>query len=349
MFCHNCKSEIIVNSQNCPNCGYSIMTVDSENQANTQSQYSSNTNNNEAFKNLPYQISSIKSDMMFGLLGHIGAFFLPIVVVIGIIYTLKTPQRVIELFNKLNIDASSVNNFAKGYKTFWYSFLGLVILSSFSIVYIYATATEEPSESLLMILFGIIGAGLAACLCVLIWGLVVWIKTNSQLNELLNSDICKNIQSNQTANVQVSAQNVTASNIKSIENAKNLLVVALILNALTCLTSSVLFWIIGLIVTIISVIKVKRIYDENNQNFNSIKLYFSIYFIYELLVVLTSIFVYISYLNTDRTLGVIKYFLNYIQGYPMGVLIGIVVFSIVHLWGYMLWKKTRKILDTLKK
>ena len=112
MFCPNCKSEIIENSQNCPNCGYSIMSEDSENQANTQSQYSSNTNNNEAFKNLPYQISSIKSDMMFGLLGHIGAIFLPIVVVIGIIYTLKTPQRVIELFNKLNIDASSVNNFA---------------------------------------------------------------------------------------------------------------------------------------------------------------------------------------------------------------------------------------------
>jgi hypothetical protein len=358
MFCPNCKNEIVENSKFCTNCGHPIAADNATNNPNTSY---SNANYSGIPKNLSFQISAIRSDMMFALLGHIASFIMPILIVIGIIFTLKTSPKVIDLFDKLNIDSNSVKKFAKGYITYWYSFLGLVILCSFVIVYLFSTA-DNPPEYALGLLFSIIGLGFLVGVVIFIWGLVLWSKTYSKLNELLNSDLClntrpinPNYQSNQPVdgNTQVSFQDNAAANetkrkLQEIKGAKDQMLIALILNVVSCFLSTPFIWIPALGFTIYSLIKVKRVYADNNQNFAGIKFFFIIYFIYEFIVAAFVTYVYVSYVNAGLGDGFITYLLNYLTSRLLPLLIAMSVFSIVHIWGYVLWQKTNKNLESMK-
>lgn len=66
MFCPNCKNEIVENSKFCTNCGHPIAADNATNNPNTSY---SNANYSGIPKNLSSQISAIRSDMMFALLG----------------------------------------------------------------------------------------------------------------------------------------------------------------------------------------------------------------------------------------------------------------------------------------
>jgi hypothetical protein len=207
MRCTNCNKEIPEESLYCPVCGIKVIpqnnesseiknnTQEFQNTSFEQNAYAQTYDYNETFVNKTfvqgisqYEITSVKNMMLYGLIAQCTTlipYLNTLTLIPAFVLTIIGLFKVKSFADKYDLDLPS-------FKPFFYTYIGSIIfyILAFIICVIFGiiigvSGADANSETygILLGLFAII----AMCISigVNIWGLVVWIMTNSELDRLL--------------------------------------------------------------------------------------------------------------------------------------------------------------------
>lgn len=207
MRCTNCNKEIPEESLYCSVCGIKVIpqnnesseiknnTQEFQNTSFEQNAYAQTYDYNETFVNKTfvqgisqYEITSVKNMMLYGLIAQCTTlipYLNTLTLIPAFVLTIIGLFKVKSFADKYDLDLPS-------FKPFFYTYIGSIIfyILAFIICVIFGiiigvSGADANSETygILLGLFAII----AMCISigVNIWGLVVWIMTNSELDRLL--------------------------------------------------------------------------------------------------------------------------------------------------------------------